>query len=146
MAMTQGPHSKTHSAEAAPMSDLNTTPLIDVMLVLLIMFIITIPIQSHAVKIDLPTAGALPETLDPVRNKIVILEAGTIVWNGEPVSFADLETLLDLTTQIEVEPELHLQPEGDAPYDVVDHVIAATKRAGVTKVGFVGNEAYSTAF
>ena len=144
--MIQGPHSKTHSAEAVPMSELNTTPLIDVMLVLLIMFIISIPIQSHAVKIDLPTDGPLPETLDPVRNKIVILEAGTIIWNGEPVSLADLETLLDLTTQIEIEPELHLQPEADAPYDVVDQVIAATKRAGVTKVGFVGNEAYSSVF
>jgi biopolymer transport protein ExbD len=127
-----------------PMMDINMTPLIDVMLVLLIMFIITIPIQTHAVKLDLPVddPNSTPPPIDPVKNKVVITAAGQILWNGDPVSQEQLRQYLELSQQIQPIPELHLQPEPDAKYVLVDEVLAVTKRAKVEKMGFVGNEAY----
>jgi biopolymer transport protein ExbD len=130
------------SAEGEPMMDINTTPLIDVMLVLLIMFIITIPIQTHAVKLDLPQGNPPPTTIDSVKNKIVINPQGVVFWNGNPVNDATLTQYLNLTMQLPNEPELHLQPDPMARYEVVDHVLAITKLAGITKMGFVGNESY----
>jgi len=127
------------------MMDINTTPLIDVMLVLLIMFIITIPIQTHAVKLDLPVddpSNRTPPPIDPVKNKIVIMPDRSILWNGAPVDEVTLRQFLDQTTMMNPEPELHMQPHPDAPYEIVDQVLAVTKRANVTKLGFVGNEAY----
>ena len=134
----------TGSAEGEPMMDINTTPLIDVMLVLLIMFIITIPIQTHAVKLDLPVNSDqnTPPPIDPVKNKIVIDPAGTVTWNGTPVNEVQLRQYLDLTQQMTPVPELHLQPNPEARYEVVDEVLAITKRANVEAMGFVGNEAY----
>ncbi len=127
-----------------PMMDINMTPLIDVMLVLLIMFIITIPIQTHAVKLDLPVddPNSVPPPIDPVKNKVVITAAGQILWNGGPVSQEQLRQYLELSQQIQPIPELHLQPEPEAKYVLVDEVLAITKRAHVEKMGFVGNEAY----
>ena len=129
-----------------PMMDINMTPLIDVMLVLLIMFIITIPIQTHAVKLDLPVdqPNSPPPPIDPVKNKVVITAAGEILWNGSPVSQEQLRQYLELSQQIQPIPELHLQPEPEAKYVLVDEVLAITKRAHVDKMGFVGNEAYAT--
>jgi biopolymer transport protein ExbD len=131
-----------------PMMDINTTPLIDVMLVLLIMFIITIPIQTHAVKIDLPVndPNSTPPPIDPVKNKIVIMPDGIVTWNTAPVDLVTLRQYLDLSTQMQPTPELHLQPHPDARYELVDEVLAVTKRAQVTAMGFVGNEAYANAF
>ena len=133
-------------AEGEPMMDINTTPLIDVMLVLLIMFIITIPIQTHAVKLDLPVdqGDQTPPPIDPVKNKIVIEETGTVLWNGAPVDAVTLRQYLDITTTMTPTPELHLQPHPEARYEVVDEVLAITKRANVQAMGFVGNEAYAT--
>ena len=126
-----------------PMMDINMTPLIDVMLVLLIMFIITIPIQTHAVKLDLPVnQNSPPPPIDPVKNKVVITAGGEILWNGGPVDQQQLRQYLELSQQIQPIPELHLQPEPDARYVLVDEVLAITKRAHVEKMGFVGNEAY----
>ena len=127
-----------------PMMDINMTPLIDVMLVLLIMFIITIPIQTHAVKLDLPVdqQNTPPPPIDPVKNKVVITAQGQILWNGSPVSPEQLRQYLELSQQIQPIPELHLQPEPEARYELVDEVLAITKRAHVEKMGFVGNEAY----
>jgi biopolymer transport protein ExbD len=127
-----------------PMMDINTTPLIDVMLVLLIMFIITIPIQSHAVKLDLPQneANPTPPPIDPVKNKIVVMPDGAVLWNGTPVTLVTLRQYLDITTTIQPTPELHLQPHPEARYELVDEVLAVTKRAQVTAMGFVGNESY----
>jgi biopolymer transport protein ExbD len=127
-----------------PMMDINMTPLIDVMLVLLIMFIITIPIQTHAVKLDLPVdqPNQPPPPIDPVKNKVVITAGGQILWNGSPVTQEQLRQYLELSQQIQPIPELHLQPEPDAKYILVDEVLAITKRAKVEKMGFVGNEAY----
>jgi biopolymer transport protein ExbD len=136
------------NAEGEPMMDINTTPLIDVMLVLLIMFIITIPIQTHAVKLDMPqdTGDATPPPIDPIKNKVVITAAGQILWNGAPLNLVQLRQYLDATQQMNPVPELHLQPEPNARYEIVDEVLAVTKRANVEKMGFVGNEAYATAF
>ena len=130
--------------DGSPMMEINTTPLIDVMLVLLIMFIITIPIQTHAVKLDLPVdqPNSPPPPIDPVKNKVVITAGGEILWNGSPVSQEQLRQYLELSQQIQPIPELHLQPEPDAKYVLVDEVLAVTKRARVEKMGFVGNEAY----
>ena len=127
-----------------PMMDINMTPLIDVMLVLLIMFIITIPIQTHAVKLDLPVdqTNLPPPPIDPVKNKVVITAAGQILWNGAPVDQTQLRQYLELSQQMNPIPELHLQPEPEARYVLVDEVLAITKRAHVEKMGFVGNEAY----
>ena len=135
--------------EPAPIIDLNTTPLIDVMLVLLIMFIITIPIQTHAVKLDLPVddpTNTTPPPIDPVKNKVVVTQGGAVLWNGAPVNLTQLRQFLDVTQQMDPIPELHLQPEPDARYELVDQVLAVTKQAKVSKMGFVGNEAYMTVF
>jgi biopolymer transport protein ExbD len=134
------------SAEGEPMMDINTTPLIDVMLVLLIMFIITIPIQTHAVKLDLPQdqPNQTPPPVDPVKNKVVITPEGQVLWNGAPVDLVTLRQYLDLTQQMNPIPELHLQPDPNARYELVDEVLAVTKHAHVEKMGFVGNEAYAT--
>lgn len=128
-----------------PMMDINTTPLIDVMLVLLIMFIITIPVQTHAVKLDLPqnNQDQTPPPIDPVKNKIVVMPNDTVLWNGAPVNLVTLRQYLDITTTMTPTPELHLQPHPDARYEMVDEVLAVAKRANVQAMGFVGNEAYA---
>jgi len=130
--------------DGEPMGEMNTTPLIDVMLVLLIMFIITIPIQTHAVKIDLPvnSDNNTPPPIDPIKNKVSVDPAGTITWNGSPIDIVTLRLYLDRTKAMSPEPELHVQPDAQARYNVVDNVLAVIKRSGVTKMGFVGNEQY----
>ena len=122
-----------------PMVEMNTTPLIDVMLVLLIMFIITIPAASHVVEVDLPVR---PGAVNPVKNKIVITASDGILWNGEAVPPGDLRRYVAASQRLSPQPELQLQPEANARYQVVDQVLAITKRAEVTKMGFVGNEQY----
>ena len=132
------------NSSGEPMLDINVTPLIDVLLVLLIMFIITIPVQSHAVKLDLPQdSQAPPPPVLPTKNKVVITASNQILWNGTPVSPQQLRLYLDATQQMDPTPELHLQPEPNARYELVDEVLAITKRAHVEKMGFVGNEAYA---
>ena len=127
-----------------PMMEINTTPLIDVMLVMIIMLIITIPPQTHAVKLDLPqnTPNQEPPPVDPIKNKIVITQDGGVLWNGANVNLEQLRVYLEASQQMNPVPELHLQPEPDARYELVDEVLAVTKRANVTKMGFVGNDAY----
>ena len=144
MAMTV----KQVSDEGEPLNDMNVVPLIDVLLVLLIMFIITIPVQTHAVKLDLPVndPNNVAPPIDPVKNKIVVTRDDTILWNGAPVNMDQLRLFLDQTQQMEPTPELHLQPESEARYEMVDEVLAVTKRANVTKMGFVGNEYYMNVF
>ena len=131
-----------------PMIEMNMTPIIDVLLVLIIMFIITIPVQSHAVKLDLPVnqPNNTPPPVDPIKNRVVITQAGQVTWNETPVSLEQLRQYLDISQQMNPIPELHLQPEPEASYGLVDEVLAVTKRARVEKMGFVGNEAYMEAF
>lgn len=130
--------------DGQPMMDMNMTPLIDVLLVLLIMFIITIPVATHSVDIDLPQGNPPPQDIvvDPVKNKLVLTQADQILWNGTPVDSGQLVTLLSETTRMAVEPELQFEPEPLASYDIAAKVLQIIKSSGVTKFGFVGNEKY----
>lgn len=130
--------------DGEPMMDMNMTPLIDVLLVLLIMFIITIPVATHSVDIDLPQGNPPPQDIvvDPVKNKLVLTQADQILWNGTPVDSGQLVTLLAETTRMSVEPELQFEPEALASYDITAKVLQIIKSSGVTKFGFVGNERY----
>jgi len=131
-----------------PMMEMNMTPLIDVLLVLLIMFIITIPIQTHAVKVDLPvnSKNQPQNPVDPQKNKITIDPAGVIAWNGSPVDEVTLRQYLDQSAGMTPEPELHFQPDPQARYEVVDRTLAVVKRSAITKLGFIGNEQYRNDF
>jgi biopolymer transport protein ExbD len=132
------------SDDGSPMMEMNTTPLIDVLLVLLIMFIITIPPITNSVTIDLPVQNDEPQTNmpDPVINKIVILPTNEIQWNGTPVTLDQMEQFLVQTKAMNPEPELQFQPAPTAVYDTVDRALAKVKGSGITKFGFVGNEQY----
>jgi biopolymer transport protein ExbD len=134
--------------DGSPMMEMNMTPLIDVLLVLLIMFIITIPIQTHAVKVDLPVNSPNPpqNPIDPEKNKISIDAAGTVAWNGSPVDEVTLRQYLDQTAGMNPEPELHFQPDPQARYEVVDRTLAVVKRSAISKLGFIGNEQYRNDF
>lgn len=132
-------------AEDDPMVDMNTTPLIDVMLVLLIMLIITIPIQTHAVKLDMPRPN--PNAIEPLEKPEVInLEVdfdGTPIWNGNPITdHALLESYFSQAAAKNPQPEVHLRPNRLAKYGQVAVVLASAQRLGVLKIGFVGNEQY----
>ncbi|MFM2300623.1 MAG: hypothetical protein RLZZ84_359 [Pseudomonadota bacterium] len=131
--------------DGEPMMEMNTTPLIDVMLVLLIMFIITIPVATHAVNIDLPNPSAPPPDVVVKRdkNKLVIMPNSQILWNGTPLDGGQLLSTLQATMAIKPEPELQFQPDPQAPYDTSAQVLNIIKGSGVTAFGFVGNEQYS---
>ena len=132
--------------DGSPMMEMNTTPLIDVMLVLLIMFIITIPVATHAVNIDLPQAQPpnAAQQIDPVKNKLVLSQSNEILWNGIPTTEGQLVSLLQQTKAFEVEPELQFQPEEYASYEIANRVLKIINESGVTKFGFVGNEQFAT--
>ena len=130
------------SREPQPMIELNMTPLIDVLLVLIIMFIITIPIQTNAVKIDLPGKPVVALPPNPVRNLLTIAPDGVARWNGKAADDATLIATLRASGKMRPQPELHLRPDQFARYERVDEVLAMTKRAEITRMGFVGNEAY----
>ena len=135
------------NASGEPMIDMNVTPLIDVMLVLLIMLIMTIPPQTHAVKLDLPAnQNTPPPPINPLKNILSINAGDQVLWNGQPVNMTQLRQYLDTTQQMNPVPELHLQPDATARYEVVDEVLAVTKKAHVQKMGFVGNEYYMNVF
>src|ERR1700712_4743305 len=124
-------------------SDINTTPLIDVMLVLLIMLIITIPIQLHAVNLNLPTGNPPPPLRPPEVVRINIEADGRVLWNDESVADeAALEARLQATAALPEQPEVHLRPDGAVEYDAVARVLAAAQREGVTKLGVVGSEQF----
>ena len=127
------------------MVEMNTTPLIDVMLVLLVMLIITIPIQTHAVKLDLPQQNAnnAPPPTPPVVVDLEIDFDGTPIWNGTPVpNRAQLDKYFEDTANQVPQPEVHLRPNRLAKYDAVARALADAQRLGVTKIGFIGNEQY----
>ena len=129
--------------DGSPMMEMNMTPLIDVLLVLLIVFIMSIPVATHAVNIDLPVAAPpTDEIIDPVRNKIVLTPNNEILWNGEAITPNQLVGNLQRTMAFSVEPELQFEPEANASYDLSAKVLNIIKMSGVTKFGFVGNEKY----
>ena len=136
-------HRALRYQEPAPMSEMNTTPLIDVMLVLLIMLIITIPIQTHAVKVDLPTVCVTCPKPNALHNEIRIGRNDAITWNDIPISTENLAYELAATQRMRPLPELHLRPDAEARYEAVDRVLGLIKQERVQKVGFVGNEAYA---
>lgn len=131
--------------EDEPMMDINTTPLIDVMLVLLIMFIITLPVMTHAVKLDMPQSTGEPpppadELQEPIR--IEVDWDGTVIWNGSAVSLDALEGYFRVESAKEPQPELHVRPDRRADYDTVAKVLAIAQRNGMMRIGFVGNEQF----
>jgi len=128
--------------EDEPMMDINMTPLIDVMLVLLIMFIITIPVMTHAVKLDMPRASNAPSLSQPVVINLEIDFDGTVLWNGSPVTVDALDGYFRREAANDPQPELHIRPNKRASYDVVARVLAAAQRNGLLKIGFVGNEQF----
>ena len=139
MAMTVG----EGGTEAEPMMDINMTPLIDVLLVLLVMFIITIPVMTHAVKLDMPRPTDQPaEQVDPVVIQLEIDFDGTVLWNGTPVTLESLDVYFRRESTNDPQPELHIRPNKRASYDVVARVLAAAQRNGLLKIGFVGNEQF----
>ena len=141
MAMNVG--STSSSGEPDLMIDINTTPLIDVMLVLLIMLIITIPIQTHAVKLNMPVS-APPQQLAPPE--VVTIEVdfdGTILWNGSVVTGkSDLEAQMRSAAAKSEQPEIHLRPNKLVKYQHVAMVMAAAQRLGLNKIGVIGNEQF----
>jgi biopolymer transport protein ExbD len=129
--------------EDESMVDINTTPLIDVMLVLLIMFIITIPVMTHAVKLDMPRGQTQPPPVPPEVIELDVDFDGTYLWNGTPVTDeATLLSYLQNAANKDPQPEIHLRPNKRVKYDYVARVLAASQRLGVRKIGFVGNEQF----
>jgi len=142
MAMNVG--SSSASGDPQEMVDINTTPLIDVMLVLLIMLIITIPIQTHAVKLNMPVGHPPPPPTPPQIVQIDVDFDGTILWNGLIVTDRqDLEARLAGVAAVADQPEIHLRPNKLVKYGEVAMVMASAQRLGVTKIGLVGNEQFA---
>ena len=140
MAMNVGTGS---GREPEVMIEINTTPLIDVMLVLLIMLIITIPVQLHAVNLNMPTGTPPPPAKEPVVVTIDIDFDGTVLWNGETVpDRATLESRLSQAAAQPDQPEVHIRPNKLVEYKSVAAVLASAQRLGVTKLGMVGNEQF----
>ena len=141
MAMNVGPASGSQDPDV--MVEINTTPLIDVMLVLLVMLIITIPIQLHSVNLNMPVGTPPPQVEKPVVITVDVDFDGTIYWNGDIVANRDaLESRLRDAAAQPVQPEVHLRPNKLAEYKDVAAVMAAAQRLGVTKLGLVGNEQF----
>jgi biopolymer transport protein ExbD len=141
MAMNVGSGGISRDPEV--MIDINTTPLIDVMLVLLVMLIITLPIQLHSVNLNMPTGNPPPPKVLPEIMKIDIDPTGTVYLNGEPVpDRATLEEKFTAAAAQPVQPEVHLRPDKAAKYDVVAGVMASAQRLGLTKIGIIGSEQF----
>jgi biopolymer transport protein ExbD len=134
----------TGSGVDEPMMDINMTPLIDILLVLLIMFIITIPVMTHAVKLDMPRPTDQPQdNVPPVIINLEILFDGTITWNGTEIpSVEALEGYFRREAAMDPQPELHIRPNKRANYDVVARVLAAAQRNKMTKIGLIGAEEF----
>jgi len=137
MGMTVG---GSGGGDPEPMIDINTTPLIDVMLVLIIMLIITIPIQTHAVKLNMPVGNPPPPTEPPQVIQLDVDFDGTIFWNGEQVTREALEQRFVGAAGMAVQPEFHLRPNKLVTYKHVAGVMASAQRNGVNKIGLVGAE------
>ncbi|HYC95596.1 MAG TPA: biopolymer transporter ExbD [Sphingomicrobium sp.] len=130
------------TGDMLPMSELNTTPLIDVMLVLLIMFIITVPTQSHEVEMALPKPGTTVE-VKLLKNELGLSAAGQLSWNDKPINDAQLAGALKAIASMDQQPEVHFTPDAAARYQRVDEVLGIAARSGADRFGFAGNEQYA---
>jgi biopolymer transport protein ExbD len=128
-------------SEFVPIAAINTTPLIDMMLVILIMLIVSIPMTTHKVPLDLPAPRAVPQT--PPVHRLVIMTSGGLAWDGQALPAAGLAARLEAFQADPARPVLELEPDGAARYERVDQVLAQIRRAGVTRLGFVGNERFA---
>src|SRR5215472_5979824 len=139
MSMNVGPG----AGEGEPMVEMNTTPLIDVMLVLLTLLIITLPIQTHAVKLDMPTPNSTPPTVIPETVDLGVDFDGTITWNGTAVDRATMDSYFEDAARKDPQPEIHINPNRLAKYDAVAKVLADAQRLGATHIGFTGIDQYN---
>ncbi|OHC64845.1 MAG: biopolymer transporter ExbD [Rhodocyclales bacterium GWA2_65_20] len=121
----------------APMADINVVPLVDVMLVLLVIFIVTAPLLTHSVKIDLPKASSSANITKPEHIELGIRENGEVFWNGAPVERKELESHFGAAAMQQPQPELHIRAARLVPYEKVAQVMAMSARAGLTRIGFV---------
>ncbi len=130
------------TAQLLPIAEINTTPLIDVMLVLLIMFVITIPIANHTLDIDLPAAPGSPNHPILPSNRIALDQGNNLTWNDAPITLPQLDAALNTVHRTNPEPEVRFEPAGAAPYGTAAEVVRRIKRSGIASFGFVGNERY----
>ena len=131
------------SGEGEVMVEMNTTPLIDVMLVLLTLLIITLPIQTHAVKLDMPTPNATPPTVIPETVELAVDFDGTVTWNGQTIDRSTMDSYFEDAAKKDPQPEIHLNPNRLAKYDAVAKVLADAQRLGVIHIGFTGIDQYN---
>lgn len=134
----------TARLDPRPLQDLNITPLIDVMLVLLVMFILLIPIQQHKVPLDLPGGEGRPDVERPIV-RLEIMQDGAVHWNGASVAEGTLPVRFRAMVTDPAQPVLHIAADGAARYEVFDRTLAAAKQAGITRLGMVGNERFASA-
>jgi biopolymer transport protein ExbD len=133
-----------HEPEPEVMVDINTTPLVDVLLVLLVMLIVTIPAQLHTANLELPSPNTPPPQTPPPIVQIEVTAAGGFVWDGRPVADrTELERLLREAAERPDAPEIHLRPEAAAKYEPVAAVLSSAQRLGLQKVGIVGAEQFA---
>ncbi len=129
--------------DGAPMMEMNTTPLIDVMLVLIIMLIVTLPVMTHAVKLDMPRPDNAPPPVQPEMVTIRIDYDGTILWNDAAVpNLATLERYFKVEAQKVPQPQVAIRPDARARYDAVAQVLASAQRNRIEKMGLIGNEQF----
>jgi biopolymer transport protein ExbD len=141
MAMNVG--SSSGSGEPEVMMDINTTPLIDVMLVLLVMLIITIPIQLHSINLNMPVGNPPPSDIKPEVIKIDIDERSVVYWQGVPLTDrADLETKMQAASEQAVQPEIHVRPNRLAKYNTFAEVMVSANKRGLVKLGVIGSEQF----
>jgi biopolymer transport protein ExbD len=123
--------------DSAPMAEINMVPLIDVMLVLLVIFIITAPLLTHAVKIELPRASSNPNVTQPENIQLAIKTGGEVYWNGQPVGKAEIASRMSAASRLDPQPEVHLRADRTTEYEKVAQVMSAAAKAGLVKIGFV---------
>ncbi len=140
MSMNVG--SSSGSGEPEVMMDINTTPLIDVMLVLLVMLIITIPIQLHSVTLEMPVGTPPANAIKPEKIQIDIDEKSTVYWQGLPVSAAELDDKMKSVAQLNPQPEVHVRPNKTSQYAVFANVLSSTRRIGLNKIAVIGAEQF----
>ena len=133
----------TGTAEGEVMVEMNTTPLIDVMLVLLVLLIVTLPIQTHAVKLDMPAPNTTPPTVEPKTVDLGVDFDGTVTWNGTVVDRATMQAYFEDAAKKNPQPEIHVNANRLAKYDAVAKVLADAQRLGATHIGFTGIDQYN---